>query len=49
MTLGEIRQYLPGIITDAGTPAPMYLTTSLNCIDCRMQGGVTKKPDFWDN
>jgi len=25
-----------------------YLSTSRSCVDCTVQGGVTKKPDFWE-
>lgn len=24
-----------------------YVSTTLDCMDCRVKGGVTKKPDFW--
>lgn len=30
-----------------GSPVPWYTTGSAACSDCRVLGGTTKKPDFW--
>lgn len=36
------------ITSSYGTPFTLgYLITSNACIDCRSQGGITTKPDFW--
>jgi hypothetical protein len=36
------------VIRGWGAPATVgYLTTSAICVDCRVQGGVLKKPSFW--
>lgn len=48
LPLAQIQKTQPGIMTESGMPGPLYLTTTFECIDCRMQGGVNKKPDFWD-
>ncbi|CCH00599.1 hypothetical protein FAES_2590 [Fibrella aestuarina BUZ 2] len=48
LTLSQIRQSQPGIMAESGLPGPLYLTTTFECIDCRLQGGINKKPDFWD-
>ncbi|GAB4035151.1 DUF4249 domain-containing protein [Spirosoma jeollabukense] len=46
LSLAEIRDKQPGIITlfEPGT----YLTNPIDCLDCRMRGGVTTKPAFWE-
>lgn len=46
LSLSEIRDKQPGIITlfEPGT----YLTNPIDCLDCRMRGGVTTKPAFWE-
>ena len=46
MTVMKIEFNQPGIIT--GLDPGAYLTSSFECIDCRLRGGVTKKPDFWE-
>ncbi|GAB3954472.1 hypothetical protein GCM10028805_39970 [Spirosoma harenae] len=41
---GDVLRDKPGII------APFdgeFLTTTEDCIDCRLRGGVLKRPDFW--
>ncbi|MVM28876.1 DUF4249 family protein [Spirosoma sp. HMF4905] len=43
---GDILRDRPGII-DRYSPF-LYLTTHEDCLDCRLRGGVIKKPDFWD-
>ncbi|GAB4024997.1 hypothetical protein GCM10028773_49430 [Spirosoma koreense] len=45
LTLGEIRETPTGIITVYDRF--LYLTAPFECIDCRLHGGVTKRPDFW--
>lgn len=36
------------LITSYGDPNPIgYLTSADECIDCRLAGGTTTKPDFW--
>jgi hypothetical protein len=30
-----------------GQEKPWYITGSMDCSDCRLQGGTNKKPDFW--
>lgn len=31
-----------------GVPVTLgYVSTSIECMDCRVKGGVTQKPDFW--
>jgi hypothetical protein len=44
--LADIQDKQPGIIT-LYLPG-RYLTNPIDCLDCRIRGGVTKKPDFWD-
>lgn len=46
LSLSDIREYQPAVISpfDMG----LYLTTSFDCVDCRLKGGVTKRPDYWD-
>jgi len=37
------------LIDSYGRAAPEgYLSASRDCVDCTVQGGVTKKPDFWE-
>ncbi|MEZ0607552.1 DUF4249 domain-containing protein [Fibrella sp. WM1] len=48
LSLAQIQKTQPGIMAESGMPGPLYLTTTFECIDCRMQGGINKKPDFWD-
>jgi len=37
------------LIDSYGLAAPVgYLSTSRECVDCTVQGGVTTKPDFWE-
>ncbi|WP_460966736.1 DUF4249 domain-containing protein [Spirosoma migulaei] len=43
---GDILRDRPGII-DRYSPG-LYLTTNEACLDCRLRGGVIKKPDFWE-
>ncbi|GAB3895178.1 DUF4249 domain-containing protein [Spirosoma agri] len=45
MSASDILMKEPGIIDEVDR---LYLTTSLYCLDCRLKGGVTKKPDFWE-
>ncbi|MEJ1240704.1 DUF4249 domain-containing protein [Chryseolinea sp. T2] len=45
MTIADLR---PGDIL--GTAAVKgYVLTSTRCADCRVEGGVTTKPDFWED
>lgn len=46
LTADEIQKTPTGIIT--GFDRMSYLTASFGCIDCRLRGGVAKKPDFWE-
>lgn len=48
LTAAEIRESPTGIITTNEIP-PGYLTAAFPCIDCRLRGGVNKKPDYWEN
>ncbi|QDK81008.1 DUF4249 domain-containing protein [Spirosoma sp. KCTC 42546] len=46
MSTGDVLKEQPGIISLL-VPG-QYLTTSEPCLDCRLRGGVIKKPDFWE-
>ncbi|MCK8493027.1 DUF4249 domain-containing protein [Spirosoma sp. RP8] len=46
LTPSKIIERQPAIINEFD--ASTYLTTSFDCVDCRLRGGVIKKPDFWD-
>lgn len=46
LTRAEILEQQPGIITEF--ERFQYLTAPLECLDCRLRGGVIKKPDFWE-
>jgi hypothetical protein len=46
----QIRSYSDAtlLISGFGSPITIGYTTADNiCIDCRVQGGVTTKPSFW--
>ncbi|SOD79964.1 DUF4249 domain-containing protein [Spirosoma fluviale] len=45
LTLAEIRKDQPAVVTLYDMTR--YLTTSTYCVDCRLRGGVIKRPDFW--
>ncbi|QMW04270.1 DUF4249 domain-containing protein [Spirosoma foliorum] len=45
LSTGDILREQPGIIDHL--EGPLYLTTNEACLDCRIRGGVIKKPDFW--
>lgn len=50
LTEKEIQDAPTGIITQL-VPSPVpteYLTSDFTCVDCRLRGGVNKKPDFWE-
>lgn len=52
LTAEQIRDSPTGIVSEyipSPPPPPpyAYLTAPLACIDCRLKGGITKKPDFW--
>lgn len=47
MTLAQVRQSQPYIIT-LNPETGRYMTTSIECVDCRTKGGVLQKPDFWE-
>ncbi|WP_375443348.1 DUF4249 domain-containing protein [uncultured Fibrella sp.] len=44
MSLITIRRLQPAIISYDNVK---YTTTTTECIDCRIRGGTTKRPDFW--
>lgn len=47
----DLKYYGNGtlLITSYGTPTILgYVTSTHACIDCRLQGGTTTKPDFWE-
>ncbi|HZY81229.1 MAG TPA: DUF4249 domain-containing protein [Cyclobacteriaceae bacterium] len=47
-TLADYDKTDLNVIRGWGAPATVgYLTTSAVCVDCRVQGGVLKKPSFW--
>ncbi len=46
LSASDVIRYQPAIINTF--ELTQYLTTSIDCIDCRLRGGVTKKPDFWE-
>lgn len=37
------------VLLIAGSSRVGFTYSSAECVDCRIQGGVTKKPDFWPN
>ncbi|MBL0745162.1 DUF4249 domain-containing protein [Chryseolinea lacunae] len=48
--LNRLQQYGEGtyFISPYGVPSTIgYTISSSFCMDCRVKGGVTKKPDFW--
>ncbi len=50
LSLGEIQDLQPGIINIVDPPqSAQYTTSSIDCVDCRIRGGVNKKPEFWEN
>ncbi len=46
LTASDVRRYQPAIISmyEGGK----YLTTSENCVDCRLRGGLPQRPAFWE-
>lgn len=46
MTLSDILQKQTAVINEY--QRGLYFTSSYDCIDCRLRGGVTTKPTFWD-
>lgn len=46
MGTGDVLKEQPGIISLL-VPG-QYLTTSEPCLDCRLRGGVNKRPSFWE-
>lgn len=46
LTVKEIQDAQTGIISQF--EPGLYLTTPFDCVDCRLRGGVNKKPDFWE-
>jgi len=46
MTLSDIIQKQTAVISEY--QRGLYFTSSYDCIDCRLRGGVTTKPAFWD-
>jgi hypothetical protein len=46
LSVSKIINEQPGIITFYDRTS--YLTSSHYCIDCRLRGGINKKPDYWD-
>ncbi|MBD2757327.1 DUF4249 domain-containing protein [Spirosoma validum] len=52
LTLRELQESPTGVVTTYYPPPPgslQYITAPFACIDCRLRGGVNKKPDFWEN
>lgn len=46
LSSSDVIKFQPAIITNYESTS--YLTTSSICVDCRLRGGVLKKPDFWE-
>jgi len=47
---GELKLHGPGLLlVGAYPPSPVlgYTTSSPSCIDCKLLGGTTTRPDFW--
>lgn len=48
----SIRKYGPGLeplVCVSGCPIPLvsFSATQPECVDCRLRGGITTRPDFW--
>lgn len=50
LTAREVLESIDLIVEEyyeGASPIPQYIMGPINCADCRLQGGVNKRPPFW--